>query len=207
MSFFDNTKTLGLVLLIVGILYVIGAILVIAAGFVDLGSIVHPPEGVDPSALSTFCIISGIGALLAAIVYMKNAMAVRSGAISAKIDVLACYVQTVGLAFLISGIFDAIAAGVAVGGAEGIIGAIIGAIFIIIIALIIMFIGRKINDGKQTTGDKIIWVILLLAFLIMLVLNILGILADPIGGIAGILISLFMLGFLFDSDVKRQMGM
>ena len=41
----------------------------------------------------------------------------------------------------------------------------------------------------------------------MLVLNILGILADPIGGIAGILISLFMLGFLFDSDVKRQMGM
>lgn len=205
MSFFDNTKTLGLVLLIVGILYVLGAILVIAAGFVDLSSIVHPPEGVDPSA--TFFIIAGIGALLAAIVYMKNAMAVRSGAISAKIDVLACYVQTVGLAFLISGVFDAIAAGVAVGGAEGIIGAIIGAIFIIIIALIIMFIGRKINDGKQTTGDKIIWVILLLAFLIMLVLNILGILADPIGGIAGILISLFMLGFLFDSDVKRQMGM
>ena len=207
MSFFDNTKTLGLVLLIVGILYVLGAILVIAAGFVDLSSIVHPPEGVDPSALSLFCIIAGIGALLAAIVYVKNAMAVRSGAISAKIDVLACYVQTVGLAFLIGGVFDAIAAGVAIGGAEGLIGAIFTAILFVILGLIVIIIGKKINDGKQTTGDKIIWVILLLAFILMLIGSALGIIADPIGSIAGILISLFMLGFLFDSDVKRQMGM
>ena len=39
----------------------------------------------------------------------------------------------------------------------------------IVVGLIIVFISTKINDGKQTTGDKIIWVLLVIAFIIMLI--------------------------------------
>ena len=205
MSFFDDTKILGLVLIVVGILKLLGAIITIAAGFVDLGVTV---EGI--SNLMIYCVVAGLGELIAGFLYLGVAFKVRSGAISSKIDVLASYVKIVGLTFIVSGIFTAIAAGVASDDiVVGIIGAAIASVIIVIIGLIILLVGAKINDGKQTFGDKIIWIILLLAFIIMLFVNLLGLfggLTGIIPAIAGILISLFMLGFLFDSEVKNGMG-
>jgi hypothetical protein len=179
----------------------------IAAGFVDgLIDITLGDEPLDGNDKTLYCAIAGVGSLIGAIIYLMFGMKVRSGAISAKIDVLATYVRTVGIVMLIGGIFSAAAAaaaGVSLGIALG------GAVVTIIISLIIIFIAGKINDGKQSTGDKIIWVLLVIAFIIMLILSILECITiiGIIDGICGVLISLFMLGFLFDGEVKSQMGM
>lgn len=207
MSFFDDTQKLGLVLIIVGILSIISAIFMIAAGFVDdLINITIDGEDLDGNDKTLYCVIAGIGSLIGAIIYFLFGKQVRSGAISAKIDVLATYVRTVGVVMLIGGIFGA-AAAAAAGAPLG--GVIVSAIVTIIISLIIIWIASKINDGKQSTGDKIIWVLLVIAFIIMLILSILECITiiGIIDGICGVLISLFMLGFLFDSEVKAQMNM
>ena len=207
MSFFDNTKTLGLVLMIVGILSLISAIILIVAGFVDdLIDVEVGGETLIDNDKMLYCVISGVGAIICALIYFAFGQKVRSGAISAKIDVLATYVRTVGIVFLIGGIFGAIAA-VAAGVDLGT--AIVSAIISIIVALIILFIAGKINDGKQSTGDKIIWIILVIAFILMLIGSIMEVLiiVTILEGICGILISLFMLAFLFDNDVKKEMNM
>ena len=206
MSFFDDTQKLGLVLIIVGILSIISAIFMIVCGFVDdLITITIGDEELDGNDKTIYCVICGIGNLIGGIIYFIFAKKVRSGAISAKIDVLATYVRTVGVVYLITHIFSA-AATAAIGEvAAGIIAAIVG----IIIALIIIFIAGKINDGQQGTGHKIIWVLLVIAFIIMLIVSILACITivGIIEGICGVLISLFMLGFLFDGEVKSQLGM
>jgi len=202
MSFFDDTQKLGLVLLIVGVLSIISAIFMIACGFVDLFDITIGDETLDGSDKTIYCVVGGIGSLIGGIIYFLYAKQVRSGAISAKIDVLATYVRTVGVVYLITHIFAA-AATAAIGEvAAGIIAAIVG----IIIALIIIFIAGKVNDGGS---HKIIWILLVIAFILMLIVSILSCLSivGIIEGICGVLIALFMLGFLFDGEVKSQMGM
>ncbi len=79
----------------------------------------------------------------------------RKEIISAKIDILATFVRIVGVTTIISGIFLVIAEIIL--GAD-ILSEALTAIVTIIIGLIIIFISTRINDGKQTTGDKIIWV-------------------------------------------------
>lgn len=206
MSFFDDTKTLGLVLIIVGILSIISAIFLIANGFVDLVDITVGDKDLHDNDKMLYCVIAGIGSLIGAFIYFAFGKKVRSGEISAKIDILATYVRTVGIVFLIGGIFGAIASAAA---GAGIGAAIVSAVVTIIVALIILFIASKINDGKQSTGDKIIWFLLVIAFILMLIFSILEciIIVTIIDGICGVLISLFMLGFLFDNEVKSQMGM
>lgn len=89
------------------------------------------------------------------------------------------------------------------------------AIVTIIIGLIIIFISTRINDGKQTTGDKIIWVLLLIFFILDIISSILSIIDgfDPlmlsqiITGICYTIVYIFMVLLLFDSDVKKEMGM
>ena len=86
---------------------------------------------------------------------------------------------------------------------------IVGAIVGILIGLLIVFISTKINDGKETVGDSIIWIILLIAFIILLIVSILEFftLILIIDGIAHLFIALFMIAFLFDPEVKKKMNM
>jgi hypothetical protein len=137
---------------------------------------------------------------------------VLNGVISEKIDILAAYVRVVGVITIINGIFLAIA--MVIIGAD-LLSEAIGAIISIIVGLIIIFISTKINDGKQSTGDKIIWILLLIFFIIDVIASILSIIAgfDPfslstiVTGICATIAYLFMLILLFDSDVKKEMGM
>ena len=86
MSFFDNTKIAGWGLFLCAILMIISAIISIYNGAVK--------EGDDRLAL----VVAGIGALLAAFIYFGFGNSVRKGEISKKIDVLAQFVKTVGVA-------------------------------------------------------------------------------------------------------------
>lgn len=208
MSFFDNTKYVGFAFVVVGVLQIIAAILAIIAGFMD-----QPADTVDTiSNWTAYCIILGVGSLICAFLYYAFAARVYTGRISKKIFILAIYVRIVGLVTIIGGVFGAVAAIVA--GMD--IGAsIVSAIILILIGILIMYIASKIVDGKQTVGDKIIWILLLIVFVIKLILEAIGIVAsfNPlsltgiVSGIAGVVIALFMIAFLFDSDVKSEMNM
>ena len=171
-------------------------------GFIDVSDDLK--EGIDN--WMPYCVVGGIGSLICALLYTFFAMKVNNGTYSQKIVILERYVRIVGITTIISGIFDG-AASVAGGQDAG--GVIAGVIISIIIGLIIVFIASKINDGKETIGDSIIWVILLVAFILLLIvsffefLTIVGI----IDGFAHILIALFMIAFLFDPEVKSKMNM
>ncbi len=195
MSFFDNPRNAGLAFMIVAIIQiVVGGIATIVLGAVS-----------DDYNL-TYCVVIGIGEIICGALMLMYGMKVRSGVISAKIDILAQFVRIIGVVTIIGGIFGAIAP-VAVGADLGT--AIVSAIISIIIGLIIIFIGSKINDGKQTTGDKIIWVILLIAFILCILAAIIEMISiiGIINGICDLIIYIFMLLLLFDPEVKREMNM
>ena len=200
MSFLSNPKTAGNAFEIIGILEIIGGIFAIIDG------IMH--DDVDTG----FAAVVGIGAIICGLIVAFYGNKVRTGVISEKIDILAAFVRIVGVTTIISGIVLVIA-NVMIG--ADLLSEAISAIISIIIGLIIIFISTKINDGKQTTGDKIIWILLLVFFIIDLVLSILTIIAgfDPlsltviISGICYTIAYLFMILLLFDGDVKKEMGM
>ena len=192
MSFFDQPKNAGLAMIVVAIVEVIAAIInIVAAATAD--------DGIDFSG-----IIVAIVLIITAVIYFKYGSQVRSGAISAKIDILASFVNVVGVISIVNGVFQIIAG---VAGGEGLIA---NGVINIIIGLIICFCGKKINDGKETTLDKIIWIILLVVFIIEILANIVMLIGFPIGtlmGICGIIIYVFMTLLLLDGDVKKAMGM
>ena len=192
MSFFDEPKNAGLAMIVVAIVQVIAAIANIVVSATAEGGIYFAG------------IIIAIGLLITSVIYFKYGSSVRSGAISAKIDILASFVNVIGVIAIINGFFNVIAG---IAGASGYVGSgIIG----IILGLVICYCGKKINDGKETTLDKILWIILLVIFVIEILANIVMLIGFPIGtlmGICGIIIYVFMTLLLLDGEVKKAMGM
>jgi len=184
--------------MIVGIISIISAIvnIIAGAGVLDM-------EGL-PDKFDVGYIIVAIGSLIAAVLYFKFGGDVRSGAVSGKVTILATFVKVVGIVTIISGIFTII------GGAISEYFDPYGGIITLIFGLIIYYCGTKIDDGKQTTGDKIIWVLLLIAFVLEIIGSLIMCIAFPIGtitGICGLIIYIYMLMLLFDPEVKSAMNM
>ena len=79
----------------------------------------------------------------------------------------------------------------------------------IIIGLIVLFLYKKITDGKDSLVDKIVWIILLILFLLTIiggVIALFGIITIPLG-ICMMIIGVFMFMALLDNDVKAKFGM
>ena len=195
MSFFDNTKIAGWGLFFIGILMIISAILMIWDGATT--------EGDDRLAN----VVVGIGALLAAFVYFGFGNSVRTGAISEKIEIVARLVLTVGTCTIVAAFFGIIGQVLIEVGDLGAIGM---QILSFIFGLILLWIGKTINDGKTTTFDKILWIVLVVVFIILFLVNLFGIVPIGLSSISAILMAiiyLFLLVFMFDDDVKKKMGM
>ena len=201
MSFFSEPKNAGLAFIIIGVITVIGGIITVILG--AMGYEFEAGDNVYKFALGTA--VAAIGTIIYGCMQFGYGKKVRDGTVSAKIDILATFVKLVGVGTIVTGIFSAI--GTVMNGDE--IGTgIVSAIISIVIGLIIIWIGTKINDGKQTLGDKIIWVILLIAFILCLIAAILEIITiiGIITGICELIIYVFMLILLFDPEVKSEMG-
>ena len=199
MAFF-SAKNAGLAFMILAVVEAIAAILMIVLSFMDI-------EDLKKYSTAYFIIVA-VGALIAACLYFTFGKKVRNGEVSNKIDILAQYVKIVGIVTIVGGICGAVAE--AVGLDDVSFGAALGgAVISIILGLIIMFIASKINDGKQTTGDKIIWIILLVIFVLLIIAavgEIITIIGAPIG-ICDLIIYVFMLTLLVDPEVKSEMNM
>jgi len=163
-------------------------------------------------------VVACIGPIIMAALYLRFGISVKNGGVPKKIDILAYFVRLAGLSEIIIAVFNLWYA-IETSGAIAAIGSLIVSI---IIGLIILFVAGRINDGKQDTGDKIIWIILVVLFAISAVLDVLAVIGFITDGnfafdlktisalivpIASFIIDVFMLLLLFDSDVKREMNM
>ena len=191
-SFLDNTKNFGLMIAIIGLVDLIVNVIALVDGIDNIN-------------------LNWIGGIIIGLVYLAAGWMVYSqkpGAlaslfpegISSKFGVLTGYVFLVGVTAIIGGIFFIIANTDNIGGGVG----------DIILGLIIAWIGGKVNDGKTTGFDKILWIILLIIFVILFIGSLLSIGGNAIAIISAIcyaIVYLFMIIFLFDGDVRKDMGM
>ena len=194
MSFFDKTETVGWMIIVIGILGVVKALLSVA------GAVNDDYTSNEKIGL----IVTAVGYLLAAVILFVFGNKVRVGTISSKLDVVAGYVQTMGLMTMISAIF------IIIGGAvmctdAGVVLAISGVV-LLIIGAIILYLGKTINNGKSKTG--ILWMILVIVFFLCMVGSLLSIGGDAvqiIQAVCNFIMYLFILVFLFDKEVKNAM--
>ena len=201
MSFFSEPKNAGLAFMILGVIGVIGAIITIVLGLIN-----YEVEFNDTTyKFGIAAAVGAIGSIIYGCMQFGYGKIVRNNP-PAKIDILAMFVKLVGVGTIILGIFDAIEK--IIDSTDDIGGKLLGAIIAIVIGLIIIWIGSKINDGKQTIGDKIIWIILLVLFVLSLIFAVLEIISifGIIVGICDLIIYVFMIILLFDAEVKKEMG-
>ncbi len=192
MSFFDETKNAGLVLLIIALLGIILAIVAVFAldGYKDL------------EMWKKVMII--VGALLGSAVYvilgldiMKGSATIQIGNLfsdlTSKFGVLIGLTAGFGVSEVLNSIFSVIA-GFDVGSEIGSI--VVGVLFIVMAWLL--------ADGQED-ARKVVWIILLILYILMLIFSILACLV--LIGIPMLLLSIFLLVFLLSPEVKGKCGM
>ena len=216
MAFFDNQDHAGLALLIMAIVSILMGIV----------SIIW--EIIDGDEIIIANIIFALGTLVGGFLYLAFAQRVRGntgsnkfsdkfgvsgGALTDKFDIIVEFVHVFAMATLVTGIFKIIGGIVEfiqdTGVEGGAVSLIISGVVYIIIAFIVMWLYRKITDGKDSLVDKIVWIILLIVFLLYIIFGLLAclsIIGIPLG-ICAIIIGVFMFMGLLDNDVKSKFGM
>jgi len=200
MMFFHDTRAIGLVFWIVVVLLIINSVIVLLGTFMD--DMITVPDYVTD--VQMYCLAIGVGNLISAAIYAVNAHRVMSRK-NTKLEVLRNYVMTVGLCTLVGAFTEGIAEYMFTEERE--IGLMIAGIGIVL-GIIIILIALVIANGKKSFGKKVIWAILVIAFVLLLIDALLP--ADNYWeyaeDIAHLLISFFMLAFILDSEVRTEMG-
>ena len=205
MAFFDNQSHAGLALLLLAIVSIVMAIVTIVWEVVDGGDIILAN------------VIMAVGTLIGGFLYLAFAQRVRGqsgsnivsdklgvsgGALNDKFDIVCEFVKVYAMVRIVAGVFEIIA---------GILNnsLLANGVIDIIIGLIVLFLYKKITDGKDSLVDKIVWIILLILFLLTIiggVIALFGIITIPLG-ICMMIIGVFMFMALLDKDVKAKFGM
>ncbi|MCL1811502.1 MAG: hypothetical protein FWG41_04735 [Methanomassiliicoccaceae archaeon] len=169
MSFFDNNKTVGLVLIIIGLIMFVGGLVSAVAWLAD--------DTLNTGAQIAF----GIGGIIGGLLWLFYGMKVRSGS-NDKVAIVSGLVRTIGVITILIAIF--VAAGNYLANDEfGLGAALVSLIVSIIIGLIYLWISGKIAGKNKNVISKIVWVLLVIISLIMVVVHILGIFDADIWGI------------------------
>ena len=211
MAFFDNQDHAGLALLIMAIVSIV------------MGIISAVWEVVDGDTIIVANIITAIGSIIAGFLYLAFAQRVRGktgsnafsdklgvsgGALNDKFSIIVEFVHVFAMAVIVTGIFTVI------GGIVDLIqstgqNTIVSGIITIIIGFIVLWLYKKITDGKDSIVDKIVWIILIVVFVLYIIAGLLlclTIIGIPLG-ICYLIIGIFMFLGLLDSDVKAKFGM
>ncbi len=192
MSFFDDTKNVGLMMFIIAILGLLQAVVQIINGATFDGETVK----------KVGYVIIGIGALVGAIIFFKFGNSVRKGTVSGKLDVVAGFVQTVGYMTVVSSIFAII------GGFFVDVAVAAGGVVMLIFGAIVLYLGRRINDGKNTGADSVLWIVLVIIFFLLMLASLAGLFGNIfaiIDGICSFIMYLCILVFMFDKEIKSAM--
>ena len=197
MSFFGSTKNMGLVIIIAGIITLIGGI-ISAAGTIS--------ENNDNLLAN---ILIALGALVVGIGLLWAGINIRKA--SDGSEALRIFVRVFGLIIIISAILSLAAAIVGNNTVD-----IVGFIVSLIIGLIILWIGNKIAGKNKNVLSKLLWIILIIAFIILALMRLMaainGFGTSPIDVLGLFIVNICMfLAFLmalvlmFSPDVKKAM--
>ena len=200
MLFLQDTRSIGLIFWIVVALLLINAAAVIAGTVFE--DAVDIPDYVTDRDM--YCLLIGAGSLISAAIYGLNAHRVMSKKMT-RLEVLHGYVLTVGLCTAAGGVFGGLAEYLYTSDPES--GIVITAVTIVL-GLIVILISMAIVNGKKGFMKKVIWAILVISFILMLIDALIP--ADNYWTyaehIAHLLIAFFMLAFILDSGIRREMG-
>ena len=190
MSFFDDTKNAGLLLLIIALLSIVFSIITVFAldGYKDAEMVKK--------------ILWIVGAVLGAAIYAILGLGIKNGKcmvqiggffsdVTSKFGVLVAITAGVGIADVVSGVFATIAFGA-------------GNVSSIVVGILLILVAWLMLDGGKV-ANNVIWIILLIIYIIGIIFSLLACLA--LIGIPMLLLYIMLLLFLLSPEVKSKMGM
>ncbi len=192
-----TAKNAGKAFMVVGALTFLGGVLTIILPFLDLAGL----EDYD----AVYFVILAIGEFISGAMYFVCGKKVNDGQKSKMIDILSYFTKVIGAAAIISGVFSTAAAMYP----DLDIGTFFaGAISSIVVGLILIIISTRIKDGRRQFVDKVIWTILLIAFMILFLVSLMEVIGvdSVVAGAIGVLTYIFMVIILFDPEVEVAMG-
>lgn len=202
MSFFDNPKNFGIAAIIIGAVSLISGLVAIVNGALA-----------DP--IATGSVVAAVGTLIFGILILGVGIPVYKGEESNKLNILGLFVRVIGIATIVTYLFSGAGQIIDESLVTGVGWIIIGIIF----GLILIWAAGKIVDGSADTMDKIIWILLLVAFAILTIVSLVGIftpfLTDgaildqallAILSLFEFILYAFLLVAVLSDDVKRAMG-
>jgi len=203
MSFFDNMKTVGLLLIIVGLIN-----LIVAVGAIAIAGTHDFEEG----RVRLGWVVVAISTVIFGVLILMFGMKTRSGP-NDKVAFVSGLIRVLGLATILGAIFSAVGLYLIEDG----IGTAIGTfILLIIIGLIYLWAAAKVAGKSKNVISKVLWVILLIISLLAVLGNLmdfaynissdLWILMNAICSLCMCIVYIFVFVALLSPDVKNSMG-
>lgn len=203
MSFIDNPKNFGLAAVVIGIVSILAGILAIVNGALA-----------DPMA--TGSVVASIGTILYGVLILGIGLPIYRGEETNAFSILGKFVNFVGIATIVVGIFSGAGQMVDDSVGAGVVTIVINLIF----GLILMWIAKRITDGTADTFDKIIWILLAIVFLVLTIVSLIGIITPflmdtsvidmvilAVLSLCEFILYAFLLVAVLSNDVKSKMGM
>ncbi|WP_148305815.1 hypothetical protein [Candidatus Methanoplasma termitum] len=193
---------MGLVIIIAGIISLIGGIVAAITAVMEINGL----DNLLPQVLKAIgALVVGIGLLWCGI----NIRKASDGSAALRI-----FVRVFGLIIIVKAILDLI--GVIVGPEDFTIsGTLVAFIIQLIIGCLILWVGNKIAGKNKNVLSKILWIILIIAFIVLAIMELLALLSLDLNadGALGLLIVgicmfiafLMALVLCFSPDVKKAM--
>ena len=200
MMFFEDTRSIGLIFWIVAALLMINAAIVLLGAFTD--DVVMIPDYVTDFRM--YCLISGIGSVVVAILYAMKAHKTMSKK-KTRMEIRRSYILTVGLCTLLGDSFMGVAEYLYT---DHPVDGMITTGVTIAIGIIVILVAFVITNGKKGFLKKVIWAILVIAFVLRALEALLPAenYWEYTEHVAHLRIATFMLVLIADSDVRTEMG-
>lgn len=191
MSFFDDANNAGLALIIVSVFQALSAVIMLGTTL-DRG-------------FEWAVVLLVLGQLVCSFLYFKLGIDFRAQPYPGT-TLLSSYIRVVGMATIIIGV-----ASIGFG--------VFSAMVNVAVGLVIFWIYLRVDTGKGDNIDRVLWYVLVLAFVIMCIssfgsivsslvglLSTLSAVSELLTGIANLFIGVFMLLVLMENAVRMSMG-
>jgi len=207
MSFFDNNKTIGLVLIIIGLIILVAGIGLAVAGWND--------DTVNTTSAACY----GIAKIILGLLIFVWGFVVRGGPNDQAV-VLSGTIRILGVATILQALFIALGTYFAdtssiTAGAWAAIG---GMIVNIIVGLFLIWVAGKVGGKSKNIISKGLWIVLIIVFLYLAISSFFALFSQSydfgtlngivtvIAAICMFILYLYFLVAMFSKDVKSSMG-
>lgn len=199
MSFFDDNRKIGFALIIVGLIGILGAIIAVITAFTDDGNL-------------GAAAVTAVGSLIYGVLILFYGMNVRKSS-NDKVAILSGLIRVIAIATILPALFYAVGDYLA-NNDIGIWGIIKAILVDLIVGVILLWIAGKVGGSNKNIASKLLWIILLVAFLVLSLWSIYlcvdGLLntmwAAAVVALCNIFIYLYALFAVLSPEVKNSMS-